>query len=89
MPTTRPRHVLTETDELRRVLDDAAQRWPEEGGNRTKLLLRLVREGHLAAVGAREQRASEQREAVARTRGAMTGSYGEDFLADLREDWPA
>lgn len=89
MPTTRPRHVLTETDELRRILDDAAERWPDERQNRTALLRRLVREGHLALTDDRERRARVQCDAVARTRGALTGSYGRDYLEGLREDWPA
>lgn len=89
MPTTRPRHVLTETDELRRILDDAAERWPEERGNRTGLLRRLVVEGHSAVGRDLERRASDQRDAVARTGGLLTGSYGDEYLADLREDWPA
>lgn len=88
MPTTRPRHVVTETERVARALDDAARRWPEER-SRTKLLLRLLDEGHRAVAGQREQRAADRREAVARTSGALTGVYGRDYLAELREDWPA
>ncbi|MGI8574591.1 MAG: hypothetical protein ACR2MA_04445 [Egibacteraceae bacterium] len=89
MPTTRPRHVITETDQIARALDDAAARWPEESGNRARLLRRLVEEGHRTVVGMRERQVSERREAIARTSGALTGSYGRDYLNKLREDWPA
>lgn len=88
MPTTRPRHVVTETEAVARALDDAAEQWPEES-SRAKLLLRLVGEGHRAVMGQREHRASTRREAVARTSGALTGVYGRDYLTELREDWPA
>lgn len=88
MPTTRPRHLVTETDQVARALDDAAKRWPAESGNRAKLLLRLLQEGHRAITGERERVAAERRDAVARTSGALTGAYGQDYLKELREDWP-
>lgn len=89
MPTTRPRHVITETDQVAVALDEAARRWPEEGGNRARLLLRLVEEGYRVVVGDRDQLADARTEAVTRTSGLLTGLYGEDYLAELREDWPA
>ncbi len=83
MPTTRPRHTITESDELSRALDLAASRWPSE--SRSRLLLRL------AEAGARtlEQEQAERVAAVRRTSGALTGSYPEGYLDRLRHDWPA
>ncbi|MGH3940228.1 MAG: hypothetical protein ACRDTG_16670 [Pseudonocardiaceae bacterium] len=89
MPTTRPRHVITETEQVARALDDAARRWPTDSHNRAKLLLRLVEEGHRVVVGQQERLVCDRRDAVARTSGAFTGSYGESYLTRLREDWPA
>lgn len=89
MPTTRPRHLITETEHVAQALDDAAKRWPAESGNRAKLLLRLVEEGHRAVLGQQERRLRQRREALARTSGALTGLYGEGYLGELREDWPA
>ena len=40
VPTTRPRHYVTETDELAAALDAAALRWPEL--TRSQLLVRLA-----------------------------------------------
>ncbi len=88
MPTSRPRHTLTETDEVAGALDDAARRWPEDRSARGKLLMRLVREGHRAIAGEREAEARRRREAVRRTEGALTGSYPEGYLEQLRDDWP-
>jgi hypothetical protein len=51
MPTTRPRHLITETDQVAKALDDAARRWPEDRHSRARLLLHLVEEGHRALVG--------------------------------------
>ena len=89
MPTTRPRHVLTETDQIAQALDDAAKRWPEHRGNRARLLVNLVEAGHQVVVSQLEHDAAAQREAVDRTSGMLTGSYGEGYLAGLRDDWPA
>jgi hypothetical protein len=47
MPTTRPRHFVTETDDLAEALDEAARRWPNL--SRAQLLVRLALEGHRAA----------------------------------------
>ncbi|MEP6462842.1 MAG: hypothetical protein ABJC62_05370 [Frankiaceae bacterium] len=87
MPTTRPRHLITETDEVARALDDAAKQWPTDR-SRAKLLLRLVEAGHRAVMDERAARVAERRAAIARTSGALTGAYGKNYLRDLREDWP-
>ena len=89
MPTTRRRHLITETDQVAQALDDAAKHWPAERENRAKLLLHLLEEGHRSVVGHRESAIRERREAVARTSGALTGDYGEGYLDTLREEWPA
>jgi len=89
MPTSRPRHVITETDEVARALDLAAERWPEARPNRTRLLLRLVEEGGRAVAQDEEQAAARRREAITRTSGALTGLYGPGYLDELRGDWPA
>jgi hypothetical protein len=81
--------VITETDQVAQALDEAAKRWPDESGNRAKLLLHLLEEGRRAVVGQREGSIRERREAVARTRGALTGDYGGGYLEELREDWRA
>ncbi len=89
MPTTRPRHVITETEEVARAINDAASRWPEERNSRAKLLSHLIREGHRALRDEHEQQSSARRDAVAQTSGTFTGVYPVGYLAALREDWPA
>ncbi len=87
MPTTRRRHLITETEKVARALDDAAKRWPADSGNRAKLLLHLLEVGHEAVVGQQESVVRERRDAVARTSGALTGLYAEGYLNELRQDW--
>ncbi|MHB1500289.1 MAG: hypothetical protein ACYCYK_03830 [Candidatus Dormibacteria bacterium] len=87
MPTTRPRHFVTETDDLANALDAAAQRWPTL--SRSQLLVRLALEGHHAAQRGRDGRRGRRLAAIRRHSGALTGLYGPDYLEKLREDWPA
>jgi len=71
------------------ALDDAARRWPADRGNRAKLVLHLVEEGHRVVVAQQVAVVRERRKAIARTDGTLTGAYGEGYLGELREDWPA
>ncbi len=85
MPTTRPRHFVTETDDLAAALDAAALRWPEL--SRPQLLVRLALEGNRAAQQASEERRSRRLAAVRQHSGMLTGAYGPDYLRKLREEW--
>ncbi len=87
MPTTRPRHLVTETDELRAALDGAAVRWP--GLSRPKLLVRLALEGHQAAQQAHAERRRRRLAVLAEHSGVLTGAYDRNYLAELRGEWPA
>lgn len=87
MPTTRPRHFVTETDELADALDDAAGRWPDL--SRAQLLVRLALEGHRAVEQNRDERRRRRLQAIRTYGGCLRGVYGTDYLNDLREDWPA
>jgi hypothetical protein len=89
MPTTRPRHLITETDQVAQALDDAARRWPKDRGRRARLLLRLVEEGHRALLDEAGDRRQARLAAIKRTSGSLSGVYDADYLERLREDWPA
>ncbi len=87
MPTTRPRHFVTETDELATALDQAAKRWPEL--SRAQLIVRLALEGEVAVERQGAERIERRRNALQRLKGSFTGVYGTGYLERLREDWPA
>lgn len=89
MPTARPRHMITETDEVARALADAARRWPQDRARPTRLLVDLVREGHRAITAEVARASADRRAAIEGTGGALTGSYPAGYLDDLRDDWPA
>ena len=86
MPTARPRHQITETPEVARALDRAAQRWP--GEPRAKLLLRLVDTGSAVLERDRAREAEAHRRAVDASSGAYGDAFPAEYLRDLREDWP-
>lgn len=89
MPTSRPRHSVTETDEVAAALIDAARRWPEDRDSPGRLLMRLVRAGHQAIRGRRDDEIAARRRGVEETAGVLTGVYPESYLDELRGDWPA
>jgi hypothetical protein len=83
----RPRHFVTETDDLAAALDAAAQRWP--GLSRAQLLVRLALEGDRAAKQAQQEHRQRRLAALRHHCGILTGNYGPDYLERLRQDWPA
>jgi hypothetical protein len=87
VPTTRPRHVITETDALAAALDEAARRWPEDARSRSRLLLRLIEIGRTQLVGERENEIEDRRRAIRETSGILAGAYPAGYLEDLRRDW--
>lgn len=87
MPTTRPRYQVTETPAVARALERAARRWP--GEPRSKLLLRLVNVGSDALDQHEQSDIQAHRAAVLASSGAYADAFTTDFLADLRQDWPA
>lgn len=86
MPTTRPRHLVTESDELTAALDAAAVRWP--GLSRAQLLARLALEGHRVAHWAAEDRRLRRLAAVRRHSGVLTSAYEPGYLQRARDEWP-
>ena len=87
MPPTRPRHFITESDELATALDAAAERWP--GLTRPQLLVRLALEGQRVAEASLAEQREARLQAIRRFSGSLPGVYGPDYLEKLREDWPA
>jgi len=86
MPTTRPRHQVTETPNVQRAIDLAAKRWPDKP--RSKLVIDLIEAGARSIEIELDQAQAEHRRAVEAAAGSMTGMFGPNFLEELRKDWP-
>jgi hypothetical protein len=78
MPTARPRHPVTETDEIAQILDEAARKWPDVPRSR---LIPLV----IADWAGRGRSPTARARARKALVGAMPGSAD---LYDRRQDWP-
>ena len=87
MPTTRPRYQVTETDAVAHALDIAAREWPDEP--RSKLLVRLVALGSESLEASQTEKRLARLRVLERTRGKYSDAFDADYLADLRDDWPA
>ncbi|KAA2261143.1 hypothetical protein F0L68_18060 [Solihabitans fulvus] len=83
MPTTRPRHTITETDEIAAALHEAALRWPDQPP--TRLLALLIIEGRRAL----HHNVENRRAVIAANAGALTGTYEPGYLEALRAEWLA
>ena len=87
MPTTKPRHAITETDEVAEALRLAALQWPADRARPSRLLLRLVAEGGKAISLEVESRRAQRLEVIGQIAG--TYDYPDGYLEDLRREWPA
>jgi hypothetical protein len=87
VPTSRPRHQVTETPSVAHALDAAARRWP--GEPRSKLLARLIHAGATSLQLDQDEAVTSRIAAIEASSGRYSDAYHENYLADLRQDWPA
>jgi hypothetical protein len=87
MPTTRPRHVISETPGVTRALDIARRRWPELADRPDALLNELILAG-AASIAHAEREIERRLEVVRRIAGSGTGWFPDGYLEELRSDWP-
>lgn len=85
MPTSRRRYQVTETEEIARILDEAAKQWPDDP--RSRLIVRAI----IAGGEALSENAERERRLATlnRLKGSFRGQYGPGYLDELRNDWPA
>ena len=82
MPTTRQRHLLTETDDLAAAIDAAVPLYP--GESRADVLRHLVELGASTIA----ERQGRHRRLVRERAGRYPGLYPAGYLDELRADWP-
>jgi len=89
MPTVRPRLTITETDDVVEMLNEAAERWPEDRAHRARLLKRLAERGADAVRTEGAARREAWTAVVERAAGAAgPEAYPTGYLGELRHDWP-
>lgn len=80
--------MVTETPEIERALDMAAEAWPELRDDRAALLRRLIVRGADDVGDLSEARRRERLAAIRETAGSFTGLYPPNAAAALRDEWP-
>lgn len=87
MPTTRPRHTVTETPEIAAILDSAALRYPDL--SRQQLVRAVILEGGRAQSSHVEAERARLSALFADPDPVLTGLGGAAELQRMRdEDWP-
>lgn len=84
MPTVRPRHPITETDDIAHALSTARRTWPDLSDKPAALLRRLILMGERSL----DDRTARRRRAIETTAGSLSGTFAPGYLDDLRQDWP-
>lgn len=88
MPTSRPRHMITETDQLSHALIEAAKIWPELSGQRNLLLRKILEVGIESVQAKANQKTNARVTGVQKLAGSMDGVWPANWKKELAEDWP-
>ena len=88
MPTTRPRHMITETDDLASALDAADRMWPECQGQRSALLRKLIDAGINVVTLSDDNAQRARQEAIHAAAGSMSGLWPKNWREQMRSEWP-
>lgn len=88
VPTTHPRHAITETGEISAALEAARARWPDDRDRPARLLRRLIAEGHRSIAPVHDAARARRLDAIERSAGRYTDLYRPGDRERLRDEWP-
>lgn len=88
MPTARPRHMITETDELAQALEAAALLWPSERLSRSSLLRKVLEVGVEEVVKQAASAKSSKLREIEKQAGSLSGVWPSGWISELRDEWP-
>lgn len=88
MPTSRPRYMITESDELAVALERAAKLWPELAQERTALLRKIVDLGVEDLDNRANAKMEKRKQAILKVAGSLSGVWPENWRNQLRDEWP-
>lgn len=81
--------MITESDALARGLDEAALIWPEFENERAELLRRILERGIESLKHEQQEKIDARKAAIAAAAGSLPGLWPENYLDELRAEWPA
>lgn len=88
MPTTRPRYMITESDDLDLALQCAAKLWPELAGERNALVRKVLDIGIDDVKRRVDANLEKKRKAILNVAGSLSGVWPENWRDELRAEWP-
>jgi len=86
MPTSLPRHTITETSDVKAWLDAAAKVWVDDADNRPALVRRLLEAGHQTASEVLEDATSKRRQLIQSASGSMPDVWPPDWYQQYKRD---
>jgi hypothetical protein len=81
--------MITESDALAKAIDDAANLWPDIADERAEILRRLIERGIESVETEVNEKLETRRKAVLEVAGSLSGIWPENYLEELRSEWPA
>ena len=81
--------MITESNALAKAIDEAANLWPDIADERAEILRRLIERGIESIETEVNEKLEARRKAVLEVAGSLSGIWPENYLAELRSEWPA
>lgn len=81
--------MITESDALAKAIDEAANLWPDIADERAEILRRLIERGIESIETEVNEKLEARRKAIREVAGSMSGVWPENYLEELRSEWPA
>jgi hypothetical protein len=81
--------MITESDQLAKALDHAAKVYPELVDERAELLRCLIERGIQSLEAEYDEAIEARRNAIRGVAGSLSGVWPENYLDELRSEWPA
>lgn len=81
--------MITESDQLAKALDHAAKVYPELVDERAELLRCLIQRGIESLEAEYDEAIEARKNAIRGVAGSLSGVWPENYLDELRSEWPA
>lgn len=81
--------MITESDQLAKALDLAAIVYPDLVDDRAELLRCLIERGIESLEAEYDEKIEARKKAIREVAGSLSGLWPENYLEELRSEWPA
>jgi len=81
--------MITESDQLAEALDHAAKIYPDLRDERAELLRYLIERGIQSLDAEYNEKVEARKKAIREVAGSLSGVWPENYLEEMRAEWPA